>query len=157
DASWMGACLGHEALIATVVRISLRYARTAQLEEGYGIPLSPVEELARTAYGDDPAARFTVKGEAGRDPLTLSRMQKAAAILQFKLEGQLARRRAEFGLEARCLLHKIDPAAGTVTLGDKAYPLLDTRFPTIDWNDPYTLSAGEQRCISQLRESFLHS
>ncbi|HET9785631.1 MAG TPA: fructose-bisphosphatase class III, partial [Pyrinomonadaceae bacterium] len=34
DVLWMGACLGQEALIATVVRISLRYRRLSQLEEG---------------------------------------------------------------------------------------------------------------------------
>ena len=31
DASWMGACLGHEALIATVIRLSLRYRRLSQI------------------------------------------------------------------------------------------------------------------------------
>ena len=66
DASWMGACLGQEALIATVLRISLRYRRLAQLEEGFGITMAPVEKLARTVYGDDPAERFGVKGEGPR-------------------------------------------------------------------------------------------
>jgi fructose-1,6-bisphosphatase-3 len=157
DASWMGACLGHEALIATVVRISLRYSRISQLEEGYGIPLSPVEHLARTAYEGDPAIRFATTGEGARDALLTARMQKAAAILQFKLEGQLARRRPEYGLESRCLLHRIDPVTRTVTLGDSVYPMLDSHFPTIDWNDPYALSEEEKTCIAQLRESFLHS
>ena len=58
DASWMGACLGQEALIATVLRISLRYRRLSQIEEGYGITMAPVERLARTIYGDDPAEQF---------------------------------------------------------------------------------------------------
>ncbi len=40
DASWMGACLGQEALIATVLRISLRYRRLGQLEEGFGITIA---------------------------------------------------------------------------------------------------------------------
>src|SRR5437764_8700198 len=86
DASWMGACLGHEALIATVLRISLRYRRLSQLEEGYGITMAPVEKLARTVYGDDPADCFGVKGQGLREPLLMARMQKAMAILQFKLE-----------------------------------------------------------------------
>jgi fructose-1,6-bisphosphatase-3 len=42
DASWLGACLGSEACIATVLRFSLRYRRLSQLEEGYGIPLAPL-------------------------------------------------------------------------------------------------------------------
>ena len=157
DASWMGACLGQEALIATVVRLSLRYARLAQLEEGYGIPLAPVERLARTVYGGDPAERFAVKGQGLHEPLVLARMQKAAAILQFKLEGQLLRRHPEWELEHRCLLHRVDPAAGTVTIDGVTHPLLDTRFPTIDWQDPYALSADEKDCLERLRHSFLES
>ena len=157
DASWMGACLGQEALIATVVRLSLRYRRLSQLEEGYGIPLEPVERLARTVYADDPAARFAVKGDGVEEPLVLARMQKSAAILQFKLEGQLLRRHPEWDLEHRCLLHRIDPAAGTVTIDGVTHPLLDDRFPTIDWKDPYALSREEQECLSALRHSFLES
>jgi fructose-1,6-bisphosphatase-3 len=48
DASWMGACLGAPALIATVLRVSIRYRRLTQLEEGYGISLAPVERLVKT-------------------------------------------------------------------------------------------------------------
>ena len=54
DAAWLGACLGHEALIAHVLRISCRYRRLSQLEEGYGIPLQPLEHLVRAVYADDP-------------------------------------------------------------------------------------------------------
>jgi len=157
DAEWMGACLGQEALIATVIRVSLRYGRISQLEEGYGIPVEPLEQLVHAEYANDPADRFHSKGEDLRDPLLLARMQKAAAILQFKLEGQTSRRNPHFDLESRCLLHRIDPAAGTVSIDGKVHPLLDRTFPTIDWSDPYKLSAAEQRCIDLLRRSFLGS
>lgn len=157
DAEWMGACLGQEALIATVIRISLRYGRIAQLEEGYGIPVEPLEQLVRAAYSEDPADRFHSKGEDLRDPLLLARMQKAAAILQFKLEGQTSRRNPHFGLETRCLLHHIDSKAGTVTIDGNVHPLLDRAFPTIDWSDPYKLSDAEARCMALLKQSFLGS
>jgi fructose-1,6-bisphosphatase III len=157
DASWMAACLGHAAAIATVIRVSLRYRRLTQLEEGYGIAMAPLERLARDAYGDDQAERFQAKGEGLRDPLTMARMQKAAAILQFKLEGQLFRRRPEWQMEDRALLHRIDPKAGTVTIDDKVYPLLDTKLPTIDWSDPYKLTPGEEACLIRLTKSFLES
>jgi fructose-1,6-bisphosphatase-3 len=157
DASWLGACLGHEALIATVCRISLRYRRLSQLEEGYGIPMAPVDKLARTAYGDDPAERFPCKGEGLRDPLLMARMQKAMAILQFKLEGQLCKRHPEYGLDHRCMLHRIDPAKGTVTIDGKVHPLLDAHLPTVDFRDPYALSSEEEACIARLKQSFLHS
>ncbi len=157
DAEWMGACLGQEALVATVLRISLRYGRIAQLEEGYGIPVEPLEQLAHSAYSDDPAERFRSKGEDLRDPMLLARMQKAAAILQFKLEGQTTRRNPHFELEHRNLLHRIDPAAGTVTIDGKTYPLLDKAFATIDFSDPYRLTDAEAKCIELLRQSFLES
>jgi fructose-1,6-bisphosphatase III len=157
DAEWMGACLGQGALIATVMRVSLRYGRVDQLEEGYGIPVEPIEQLVHAAYADDPAERFHSKGEDQRNPMLLARMQKAAAILQFKLEGQTSRRNPHFALEARCLLHQIDPAAGTVTIEGKVYPLLDRAFPTIDWSDPYKLSDAEARCMAALERSFLGS
>lgn len=157
DIEWMGACLGQTALIATVLRLSLRYGRLAQLEEGYGIPLEPLEQLVEASYADDPAERFRSKGEDLRDPQLLARMQKAIAILQFKLEGQTIRRNPSWELEPRCLLERIDPEAGTVAIDGVAYPLLDRRFPTIDWQDPYRLSEAETRCIERFRRSFVGS
>lgn len=157
DALWMGACLGHEALIATVVRVSLRYRRLSQLEEGYGITMAPVEKLAREVYGDDPAERFTCKGEGLRDPLLMSRMQKAMAVIQWKLEAQAARRNPELKLEHRALLRFVDVDKGTVTIDDKVHPLRDTRFPTLDPKHPDTLTPDEQSCIERLQRSFLAS
>ncbi|MBK6313408.1 MAG: fructose-bisphosphatase class III [Blastocatellia bacterium] len=157
DVTWMAACLGHDPSIATVLRISLRYNRTAQLEEGYGIALAPLEKLAREAYADDPAERFRCRGEGLRDALTMSRMQKAAAILQFKVEGQAVARHPEYGMDDRSLLHRIDPKDGTVEIDGKRWPLRDTHFPTIDWSDPYALSDAEESCLQHLREAFLSS
>ena len=37
DILWMGACAGNNACICNVLRLSLRYANLATLEEGYGI------------------------------------------------------------------------------------------------------------------------
>jgi fructose-1,6-bisphosphatase-3 len=157
DASWMGACLGHAACIATVVRMSVRYGRTAQLEQGYGIPLAPLEELACAAYADDPAEFFGCFGSGLADEPLLRRMQKAIAILQFKVEAQTIRRNADYRLAGRDLLPRVDIRAGTVELVGRSYPLRDQHFPTIDWHDPATLSADEQRCLTHLTESFLHS
>jgi fructose-1,6-bisphosphatase-3 len=158
DTVWMAACLGHAASIMTVIRVSLRYRRLSQLEEGYGIAMAPLEHLARELYGEDPVARFQCKGEGLRDGQTMARMQKAAAILQFKLEGQLFQRRKDWGMEHRALLHRIDPAAGTVDLGAGGkHALLDTHLPSIDWNDPYQLSAGEEKCLARLTKAFLES
>jgi fructose-1,6-bisphosphatase-3 len=158
DAAWLGACLGNEALVAHVLRISLRYRRLAQLEEGYGILLDPLANLAAKVYAGDPAACFVPKGEGGgRETIELARMQKAAALMQFKLEGQMIDRNPHWGLEGRKLLHTIDPTAGTIVIDGKTCPLKDTRFPTLDPKAPYALSPDEQQCMRELRQSFLTS
>ncbi|MFO0958160.1 MAG: fructose-bisphosphatase class III [Isosphaeraceae bacterium] len=157
DMAWLGASLGHEPLIAQVLRISCRYRRLSQLEEGYGITVQPLEKLAREVYGDDPASCYQGRGTGMRDPLTISRMQKAAAILQFKLEGQAIARNPAWGIENRRLLHRIDRDAGTVTIDGRVTPLKDTHFPTIDPADPYRLSDDEQTCLDRMKQSFTQS
>jgi fructose-1,6-bisphosphatase-3 len=157
DVLWMGACLGQEALIATVIRVSLRYGRLAQLEEGYGIPLLPLQTLARSVYGDDPCPRFKPKVCALEDQDQVRRMQKAIAVIQFKLEGGLLNRHPEWNMDDRRLMHRIDKAAGTVRMGDDDEPLADTHLPTLDPDNPYQLTAEEQACMDQLTASFLHS
>jgi fructose-1,6-bisphosphatase-3 len=157
DVAWIGAGLGQEALIAHVLRVSIRYRRLSQLEEGYGITMQPLEHLVRTVYADDKAECFKPKGEGLRDPLMMARMQKAAAIMQFKLEGQAIARNPGWKLDHRGLLRKLDPKAGTVEIDGKTWPLKDTFFPTFDPAAPEALSAEEQKCMERLRRSFLAS
>ncbi len=157
DMAWLGACLGHEALICHVLRISLRYRRLAQLEEGYGIPVQPLEVLVRKVYADDPAACFQPDGEGMREKVMIARMQKAAAIMQFKLEGQAMARHPEWEMEHRRLLHRIDREAGTIEIDGVSYALADTHFPTIDPANPYALSDEERVCLDRIRGSFLAS
>jgi len=157
DAAWLGACLGHEALISHVLRVSLRYRRLAQIDEGYSIPLTPLEHLARTVYADDPATHFmpTLSGIRPND--VVARMQKAAAIMQFKLEGQMIARHPEWEMDHRRLLHRINHARGTIEVDGVEYPLLDKLFPTIDPANPYELSPEEKTCLARVRQSFLSS
>ncbi|MCH7226473.1 fructose-bisphosphatase class III [Haloferula sp. A504] len=157
DVSWMGACLGSEALIALVLRISLRYRRLYQLEEGYGILTKALEQLAETAYSDDPAEHFMSKREGERDPLLIARMHKAAAVLEFKLVGQMLERHPEWEMGDRNLLPRIDFEKGTVDLRDGTHPLRDTHLPTVDPANPNQLSPDEQHCIDRLKESFTAS
>ena len=157
DMAWLGASLGHDALICTVLRISLRYRRIGQLDEGYSIPLTPLEHLVRTVYADDPAKHFMPKATGMRPMELVARMQKAIAIIQFKVEGQLLARNPQWELEHRRLLHRIDFKAGTITIDGETYPLRDTRLPTINPADPYTLTADEEICLSRLKNSFCSS
>jgi fructose-1,6-bisphosphatase-3 len=157
DMIWIGSHLGHEASILSVLRFSARYRRAAQLEEGYGILTTPLEKLVREVYADDPAERFIPKGQGLRDQLTVARMQKAIAIMQFKAEGRMIERHPEWELDHRRLLHRIDHGKGTVEIDGKVHELLDTRLPTIDPKDPYAYSPEEQVCLDRLKESFVRS
>ena len=73
-------------------------------------------------------------------------MHKAISIIQFKLEGVLAKEHPDFHMENRCVLEGIDPEKGTVQLPDGSmHNLLDTHFPTIDWEHPYELTGWGKR------------
>jgi fructose-1,6-bisphosphatase-3 len=157
DMSWLGASLGNESLICCVLRIALRYRCTGQIDEGYSIPLTPLEHLVRQKYADDPAAFFMPKASGMRPNELVARMQKAAAVMQFKLEGQAIARNPHWDLEHRRLLHRIDLAAGRIQIDGVTYPLRDTHLPTIDPADPYQLCPEEQDCIRRLKHSFVSS
>jgi fructose-1,6-bisphosphatase-3 len=157
DVSWMGACLGNEALIALVLRISLRYRRLYQLEEGYGLLTKALEQLAETVYADDPAEHFMSKRGGERDALLIARMHKAAAVLEFKLQGRMIERHPEWEMDDRNLLPRVDWANGTIELDGEVHPLRDTYLPTVDPADPNRLSPEERHCIDRLKESFTAS
>ncbi|WPJ95525.1 fructose-bisphosphatase class III [Coraliomargarita algicola] len=157
DALWLGAALGNEALICTVLRVSLRYRRISQLDEGYSVPLTPLEHLAREVYAEDPAEFFMPKGEGMRPKELVARMQKAIAVMQFKLDGQLLERNPAWKLEHRRLMHRIDLAAGTIEIDGVVYELRDKNLPTVDPENPYALTEAEQDCLDRLKESFLSS
>ena len=157
DVLWLGASLGHEALICTVLRVSLRYRRLGQLDEGYSVPLTPLEHLARTVYVDDPAQHFMPKRDGMRPNDVIARMQKAAAIMQFKLEGQMIERNPQWDLDHRRLMHRIDHAKGTIEIDGESYALRDTDFPTVDPENPYQLTEEELVCIARMKHSFQNS
>jgi fructose-1,6-bisphosphatase-3 len=157
DVAWLGAALGHEALIAHVLRISTRYRRLSQLEEGYGVTMQPVERLVRTAYAEDPAEFFLPKGAGLRETIVMARMQKAVAVMQYKLEGQMIARHPEWDLDHRRLLRTVDLEKGTVVVDGRTYPLRDRHLPTVDRANPEALSEDEQQCLDRMRASFLAS
>ena len=159
DVVWMGAASGHAACIANVIRVSARYGNLDTLEEGYGINLIPLATFALETYADTDCSVFSIKYDDGYDRKDLDldmKMHKAIAIIQFKLEGQLIRRRPEFGMEDRLLLDKIDFEKKTVNIGGIQYPMRDTDFPTVDPSDPYRLTEAEEQVVERLRHAFVH-
>ena len=160
DVVWMGAAAGHKACIANVIRVAARYGNLDMLEEGYGINLIPLATFAMSTYGNDKCACFRINYVAADDynPRDLEwdcRMQKAIAVIMFKLEGQIIRENPEFGMDDRMLLDKMDLEKGTITIDGKTYPLEDTNFPTIDPKDPYALSAEEEVVMDRLQSAFV--
>ena len=158
DVVWMGAAAGQDACIATVLRNSIRYGNLDILEDGYGINMMPLATFAMEAYANDPCSFFEMKDTSNYNAMEKElgqKMHKAITVIQFKLEGQLIRRHKDFQMEDRCLLHRINPEKGTVTLADgKEYALLDTNFPTIDWKHPYELTEGEKEVMERLNSAF---
>ncbi|EKZ1597115.1 fructose-1,6-bisphosphatase [Listeria monocytogenes] len=159
DILWMGAASGSRVCAANVIRISARYLNLDILEDSYGISLRPLALFADEVYKDDPCKYFQPKNEDNTDysnaEITqIARMHKAISIIQFKLEGEIINRRKEFNMEHRLLLQFIDYKKGTIQLKGKTHQLLDTHFPTIDPENPYTLTDGEKDLIEKITASF---
>lgn len=157
DISWMGAAAGCPALVANVVRLSLRYANLETLVGGYSVDLWSLARFAETVYGDDPCAAFEPKAGArleGYTPALLARMHKAIAVIQFKLEAQIIKRHPEYEIDDRMVLSGIDLEAATVTLAGTRYPLLDANWPTLGDAERSALTEGERRVIGDLCEQF---
>ena len=161
DMVWMGAATGQLACIASVIRTSIRYGNLDLIEDGYGINMVPLATFAMDAYKDDPCERFVLKDSteeerSQKETLMNRKMHKAIAIIRFKLEGQLIQKWPQFGMENRCLLHRIDYENKTVEIDGVKYPMLDTNFPTIDPENPYELTPEEADVMKRLRTSFIH-
>ena len=160
DIEWMGAMTGNLALLATVLRVSIRYANIETLEEGYGINLLPLANFAMTVYGDDPCTIWQTKDFENNPRLTrsaqlMAKMHKAISIIQFKLEGQTVLRHPEWKMEDRAILGNCKLVNGKWSF--EGQELLDQHLPTIDPKDPYTLSQEEQDLMDQLWRSFRKS
>jgi fructose-1,6-bisphosphatase-3 len=162
DILWMGAAAGSEPCIANVIRTSLRYGNMETMENGYGISLLPLASFALETYKDDPCELFAPKVPADGDFTAqelrlMAQMQKAMAIIQFKVESQVIKRRPHYQMQDRLLLDKVDFKKGVVKLDGVDYPLLDKIFPTVDPKNPDVLTAEEQAVMEKLVLSFVNS
>ena len=161
DIVWMGAAAGSEACIANVIRVSLRYANMETMENGYAISMLPLVSFAMDTYADDPCDLYRPKTDANEftehEQLLMARMHKAITIMQFKLEGQIIKRRPHYQMNDRLLLDKIDFEKGTVHIDGVDYPLIDSHFPTVDPENPYELTEQEKSMLQKIHLSFLNS
>ena len=159
DILWMGAGAGNNACICNVLRLSLRYANLATVEEAYGINLVPLATFAMEVYGDDPCEEFMPHLMAGNTmeekyiKLT-AQMHKAIAVIQFKKEAQIFKRRPEWGMQDRCLLDHIDYERGVCVIDGKEYEMRSNNFPTINPENPCELTPEEHQLMERLHHSF---
>ena len=159
DMLWMGASAGNDACICNVLRLSLRYANLATLEEGYGINLVPLATFALETYGDDPCTEFIPRllkdGTLDEKTLQLTaKMHKAISVIQFKQEAAIFHRRPEWNMEDRCLLEHIDFEHQTCIIDGTAYAMKSCNFPTIDRKNPSAMTEEETILMQKLHHSF---
>ena len=160
DILWMGAAAGNDACICNVLRLSLRYANLATLEEGYGINMVPLATFALEVYGDDSCEEFIpklLKDDGRLDEKTrhlIAKMHKAIAVIQFKTEAAIFNRRPEWQMNDRNLLEHIDFTNQTCTIDGKEYAMKSCHFPTISADNPNALTPEEDTLMKKLHHSF---
>lgn len=157
DIVWMGAALGQRGCIAHVVRNCARYGNLSILSDAYGINLLDLATFALDAYRNDPCVGYGLKGNsdlsAEETELNI-KIQKAMAILQFKVEAQLIDENPSFGLEDRKLLHRINRETNTIVIDGVEYEITDPVFPTVDFSNPYQLTEAEEKVMQSLEQAF---
>ncbi len=160
DVLWMGAAAGNDACMCSVIRLSLRYANLATLEEGYGINLLPLATFAMETYSDDPCKEFVPKLTGGAERLDektkrlTAQMHKAISVIQFKLEAQLYERHPEWNMQEREMFNLVDFEHKTIRLLGRDYPMTSCFFPTINPDRPNELTVEETELLGKLHHSF---
>lgn len=162
DISWMGAAAGNSALIANVIRISMRYNNFDILEDGYGLNLRALAVFAAEAYKEDECRLYypNTLDDNIYDPVDaklVAKMHKAITVIQLKLEGRLMEKYPEWEMQGRSLFGRVHFPDGTIEIDGKMYKLKDSFFPTVNSDHPLDLSEGERELMTVLTNSFLHS
>ncbi len=160
DISWIGAASGNTALIANVLRVSIKYNNFDVLEDGYGLNLRALAVFANETYGGSDCKRYypTTYDPNIYDPIDgdlAAQMHKAVTVIQLKLEAQLIAAHPEWGMDSRFM--RVDFSNGTVEIEGESYELKDKFFPTVDPADPSRLTEKEAELMAILQTSFGHS
>jgi len=144
DILWMGAASGNRSLIAEAIRITCRYDHFEFMER-LGFDTSLLATFAESTYPPEKiTGNFKAKTDKGRS------MEKALAVIQFKLEEQTIKAFPEYEMEPRLWLDRLaDMLKSGETDG-----LNDTFFPTLNLDTPGTLSEAEEDIIEDLVKQF---
>ncbi len=160
DVLWLGAYAGSKVCLANIIRICARYDNLDIIEDAYGINLRPLLNLAEKYYEDNPAFRpkeHKDKPLSEHEALQITKIHQAMAMIQFKLESPIIKRRPFFNMEDRLVLEKIDYKKKEITIYGKTYPLENTCFRTINPANPAQLLPEEEEVIDKLLVSVQHS
>ena len=144
DILWMGAASGNRSLIAETIRITCRYDHFDFMKR-LNFDISRLEAFAYSTYpADRVTGNFKAVTEKGRA------MEKALAIIQFKLEEQTIGDFPEYEMQSRLWLDRLSG----MLQNDKTSGLNDTFFPTVDHENPSELTEEEQEVIEDLARQF---
>ncbi|MDT2756097.1 fructose-1,6-bisphosphatase [Enterococcus asini] len=160
DIIWLGAFAGSAVCLMNLLRIAARYNYLYEIEDSYGLNLRPLFSYGEKHYQKNPAFTPSIhqnKAYDFEDLQSLEKVHQALTILQFKLEGQLIKRRPDLQLDNRLLLEQVDFANQRVRIDNQWYPLTNTCFQTIDPTSPYELTKEEERVVNALLASFQSS
>jgi fructose-1,6-bisphosphatase-3 len=144
DILWLGAASGNASLIAEAMRITCRYDHF-QLMERWRFNTEKLAEFAERTYPPEMVqGNFKAKTQKGRS------MEKALAIIQFKLEEQTIRSYPDFEMEPRLWLDRLTVMLKTGDTGG----LNDTFFPTLNPEAPNELTPEEKDIVDDLKQQF---
>ena len=158
DIIWMGAFFGSKACLLNVLRIAARYGYLWDIEKAYGLNIRSLTLFADKTYKANPKFRPILGTRAeeftAEEILQLEKVHQALAILQFKIETQLMKRRPEFQMGNQILLDNIDYWKNTINIDGNSYSLQNTCFQTIDRENPSELSSEEKQIVDSMLASF---
>ncbi|MGB3223270.1 MAG: fructose-bisphosphatase class III [Desulforhopalus sp.] len=144
DILWMGAASGNRSLIAEALRITCRYDHFEFLDR-LRFDMSKLAEFAERTYPvDKVTGNFKAKTNKGRS------MEKALAIIQFKLEEQTIRAFPQYEMDSRLWLDRL----ANMLQADQTKGLNDIHFPTLEFGDPGKLTVEESQIIEELSDQF---
>ncbi|WP_028400601.1 fructose-1,6-bisphosphatase [Ectobacillus panaciterrae] len=160
DVLWLGAFAGSKVCLANIIRICARYDNLDIIEDVYGINLRPLLNLAEKYYDDNPAFRPKIHSDkklSDHELLQITKIHQAIAMIQFKLEIPIIKRRPYFNMSERLLLEKIDYDKNEITIHGKTYPLENSCFETVNPLQPDQLLEEEEQVMERLLFSVQHS
>jgi fructose-1,6-bisphosphatase-3 len=160
DVLWIGAFAGSKVCLANIIRICARYDNLSIIEDVYGINLIPLLNLAEKFYDDNPGFRpksHEDRKKSDQELLQITKMHQAIAMIQFKLEMPIIKRRPYFNMSERLLLEKINYDKNEITINGKTFPLENTCFSTVNPENPGELLEEEEQVMEKLLFSVQHS